>query len=48
MFRKYIKIEIVWKLFMKSLINLYVIIIIIRNKDIIVYSISIYFVLVRY
>lgn len=48
MFRKYIKIEIVWKLFLKGLINLYVIIIIICNKDIIVYSISIYFVLVRY
>lgn len=48
MFRKHTKIEAVWKLFLKGLINLHVIIIITRNKDITVYSTSIHFAPVRY
>lgn len=48
MFRKHTKIETVWKLLMKSLINLHVIIIITRNKDITVYNTSIHLTPVRY
>lgn len=48
MFRKHTKIETVCKLFLKSLINLHVIIIITRNKDITVYSTSIHLTPVRY
>lgn len=46
--QKHTKIETVWKLFLKSLINLHVIIIITRNKDITVYSTSIHLTPVRY